>query len=345
MKTLCKAPAKLILSGEHAVVNGAPAISMAIDLPMFCEMASEPLRHDDIPFVEIELVDCHQKHALPFSIWQQMAVDIESRYQLYQSDTLSIRSVLKQPIDLVLCCLHHFHHHFRIKPAHWQIKLYGHGLLGKGLGSSAALIVSVLHSLFKHHHKAMNTTELLSLAKTIESRQHGNSSGIDPSTILQGGLIYYHPHKPLEVLTPHEFNAWLIDTGTPESTTGQVVNKVKSRFPSHHPIWNHFSQVTKNIRNAWLEQDTFTLKENIQNNQTLLEEIGVVPNKVKQFIKTLEQTPDQVAKVCGAGNHMGDNAGILLCLSPMPPLELCNRYGYNCIAVTLSKKGSQCEVV
>ncbi|BBN58921.1 mevalonate kinase [Hydrogenovibrio marinus] len=345
MKTLCKAPAKLILSGEHAVVNECPAISMAIDLPMFCEVTSEAIDTHQVPFVEIELVDCHQKHAFPFAIWQQMAIDIESRYQLFESGAMSIRSVLKQPVDLVLTTLHHFHHHFKLQSMHWDIKIYGHGLLGKGLGSSAAVIISLLHSLFKHHHKAINTVEILSLAKAIESRQHGHSSGIDPTTIFQGGLLYYLQHKPFQPLTPHKFNAWLIDTGTPESTTGQVVNHVKSRFPAEHPIWNHFTQITEDIRNAWQDQDSFSLKESIQKNQTLLEEIGIVPDKVKHFIKELEQNPDQVAKMCGAGNHKGQNGGVLLCLSPLPPLELCNRYGYNCIAINLSQKGSHCELV
>lgn len=345
MKTLCKTPAKLIISGEHAVVNNCPAISMAVDLPMFCEVTSNATTADQTPFIEIELVDCHQKHAFPSSVWQQLAIDIESRYQLYEAGALSIRSVLKQPIDLILVTLLHFHHHFKLQPMHWEIKLYGHGLLGKGLGSSAAVIISLLHSLFKHHHKSVNTLELLSLAKTIESRQHGHSSGIDPSTIFQGGLIYYQQNKPFQHLTPHSFNAWLIDTGSPESTTGQVVNHVKSRFPSDHPIWNHFTQITEEIRNAWEAQDGFCLKEGIQKNQSLLEEIGVVPDRVKRFVKELEQTPDQVAKVCGAGNHKGQNAGMLLCMSPMPPLALCSHYGYNCIAINLSEKGSHCELV
>lgn len=344
MKTLCNTPAKIILSGEHSVVYGKPALSMAIDLPTFCETLFSPLPNHETPYIEVELVDFHQKHAFPYSVWQKMAIHIESRFHRYESGASSINTVLKQPIDLILDTLYHYHHHFHLKSGHWQFKIHGHGLAGKGLGSSAAVIVGILQSLFHHHNRTINQTELLSLAKTIESRQHGQASGIDPAIELMGGLIQYQLGIPIENLVTQPFRGWLIDTGTPSASTGQVVSFVKSHFGNQHPIWQDFEHVTHKIRQAWQQQDGDTLKEYIVENQTLLEEIGIVPEKVKCFTKAL-LAEKAVAKVCGAGSHRGDNCGILLCLSHEPPLELCTKYGYNCIAVQLNEKGSHCEVV
>ncbi len=344
MKTVCNTPAKIILSGEHAVVYGKPALSMAVDLPTFCETHFTPLASHQSPYVEIELVDLNQKCALPFALWQKMAIHLESRFQLYENGAQSINSVLKQPVDLILACLHHYHHHFHLKPGHWLFKIQGHGLVGKGLGSSAAVIVGVLHSLFVHHQIAVNDTELLALAKTIENRQHGQSSGLDPAVVYKGGLIRYQQQPPIESLENRPFHGWLIDTGSPEASTGQVVNHVRRNFGEAHPIWSDFEATTNKIHQAWLDQNGEALKQEIFDNQSLLEEIGVVPDRVKTFIKSLV-ADDGIAKVCGAGSHRGNSCGILLCLSPQAPLELCSQYGYNCIAIQLNEKGSQCEVV
>ncbi|MDX1797003.1 MAG: hypothetical protein R3219_09775, partial [Hydrogenovibrio sp.] len=201
------------------------------------------------------------------------------------------------------------------------------------------------HSLFLHHGQKLNALELLALAKTIEARQHGKSSGIDPATIFHGGLLHYQTDHPFQPLEAHSFSGWLIDTGTPEPTTGQVVNFVRNQFPQSHPIWKRFAQTTEAIESAWQDQNSELLRAGIRDNESLLEELQVVPEKVQHFIHELQQTPNHAAKICGAGSHKGTQGGVLLCLSPAAPLALCKRYGYNCIAINISEKGSQCEMV
>lgn len=344
MKTLCTTPSKIILTGEHAVVYGAPSLSMAVDLTTVCEMEFTESDANEVPFIEIELTDYSEKHAFPFSIWQKLAIHIETRFQLFEAGAASINSVLKQPIDLVLATLHHYHHHFQIKPGHWNLKIQGHGFIGKGLGSSAAIVVSVLHSLFIQHRRQINETELLALAKAVESRQHGSSSGLDPSVILLGGLLNYQQSQPLISLEAKPFHGWLVDTGAPEASTGQVVSYVRDQFGNSHPIWKDFALLAEKMIDAWDKQDGITLKRLVNENQLLLEEIGIVPEKVKRFIKAAQQN-GVAAKVCGAGSHLGEHSGFVLCLSEQAPLELCNQYGYNCIAIHLNSEGSHCEVV
>lgn len=325
------------------MVFGKPALSMAVDLPTFCHIEFLPIASNAIPFVEIDLPDCCQQHAFPFPIWQKLSIGIESRFKRFEHGGASIKTVLKQPVDLILSTLYHFHQQAPLKPGHWRIRIEGHGLIGKGLGSSAAVIVGLLNALFHHHDMNQNETELLALARTIECRQHGHSSGLDPAVIQRGGLIEYVPNLHLHSLEKRPFNAWLIDTGAPQVSTGQVVSHVKKRFDAHHPIWSEFEHTTQKIRQAWLEQDGVSIKQYVRENERLLEDIGVVPERVRQFIHQA-QTQDTALKICGAGSHRGDQGGMVLCIAETPPLDLCHDYGYNCIAMNLDDKGCQCEM-
>lgn len=341
MKFICKAPAKLILTGEHAVLNGVPALSLAINLATNCQINFSSKK---TAFFEIELVNYQQKISLPFLLWNSMAIEIESRYQQYLNKSLPIQSVLKQPVDLIICCLYHFNTKYAIKNGYWQICISSHSLQSRGLGSSASVIIGVIYSLYQTHNIEINQQEILQLATIIENRQHGESSGVDIATVLFGGLIKYQPQQPIKSLISEKFSAWLIDTGFSQASTGQVVSYVKHHFPSNNSIWQDFKQVSEKIELAWLQQNTKQLKKLIQKNQDLLEVIGVVPKKVQQFLKLLSSTSACVGKICGSGTIIGDSVGIILCIGE-PPKDLCEQYGYHLIPIKINTRGVYCEMV
>ncbi len=344
MKTVCTTPAKLILTGEHSVLFGAPALCMAVALDTVCEIDFIPLETPDHqPFLEIELTDFNQKMAYPYQTWQKRVTHIESRYALYEKNTLAIQTVLQQPVDLVLLTLQQFHNLERLKPGHWQIKLHSHNLSGKGLGSSASIIISLLHSLFVHHQIDITEIDLLALAQQVESRQHGASSGLDPATVYKGGLLRFQQGVPLQQLPHQNFNAWVVDTGKPGSTTGQAVNHVHKHFTHQSPIWDDFKHLASEMEAAWQSSDADKLNDAVHKNQALLEKLGVVPDKVKAFIAALHQS-DYSAKICGAGSISGDQAGVVLCIGPEAPAEICDAYGYPYYPLKLNETGSQCEV-
>lgn len=341
MKIHSQAPAKIILSGEHAVVNGLPGLSMAIDLPTHCTLTFEA---SETNFIDIELVDYGQKLAYPQHLWHRLAANIEGRYQLFEQNILSIQQVLQQPVDLILVTLYHFQALHQLKSGHFSIKLHSHGLMGRGLGSSAAVILSLLSSLFKAHKIEQSQQAILVMAQDIESRQHGTSSGIDPTTIYTGGLLRYQAKHQTLKLAEHHFNAWLIDTGAPLSTTGQCVSEVQANFPPTHAIWHKFEKTTDQIQFAWQEENTPNLEKYLNINQQILTEIGVVPKKVQQFIEAATQQEECAVKVCGAGAIQGDAAGMLLCLNPNAPRALCEQFGYTIMPLKFQPKGVVCEM-
>ena len=65
---------------------------------------------------------------------------------------------------------------------------------------------------------------------------------------------------------------------------------------------------------------------------SLLNEIGVVPGRVCDFVSEVEQA-GAAAKICGAGAVAGDNAGMVLVAARETPTELCAKYGYEIMTV------------
>lgn len=342
MQTLCSVPAKLILSGEHAVIYNHSALSMAVGLYTHCQCR---FQSSSVNSVTIELKDFQQKHCFPSFVWQNLASHIEARYSNYSSGNLSIQSVLVQPIDLVLDTLYHFNEFHRLNKGEWFFEIHSEVPIGKGLGSSAAIILSLLSNLFQQHQLAQDKETLLALARKIESRQHGRSSGIDPATMLYGGLLEFHSAKTTKRLKTHEFKAWLIDTGSPASSTGQAVDYVKQQHADNTTLWQNFAKVTDNIIQAWSHQNSQQLYQNIEENQQLLEHIGVVPQRVQHFIQRLKTEFNGSAKVCGSGSIKGDSAGVLLCFCSQKPTQLCQEFGYQVQRITIDNQGITCQTL
>ncbi len=339
--TRCYAPCKLILSGEHAVLYHSPALSMAIDLQTQCFISQNPAERASI---HIQLDDFDLQRTFSFSQWQQQAQQIEQRFTQFQNSELGIEQVLSSPFDLVLMTLWVFHQQQPIQTAIWQIQLQSEVPIGRGLGSSAAVIVSLLSGLFKQHQQSVDKEKLLQLAKQVESYQHGRSSGLDPATLIYGGLLKYQLDQPIQPLPTQPITGWLIDSGAPQSHTGECVQAVKQHYQYNDALWAEFKKTATEIEQAWSQQNQPALKQAVRDNHRLLSQIGVVPQRVQNFIEQLEQQLDAACKVCGAGSVTGDSAGMLLCLSAESPQQLCQSYGYRMWPLKLQTSGVQCEL-
>lgn len=353
MRIRCKLPAKLILSGEHAVVYGAPALACAIN--QFGEASLE-----FTPSLEtnlfISLPDLNQRLELSHNqIWLRVK-EVEQRFADFSAGKISISEVCQTPFDLVLVSLAKFLSEFSIElPAgNYQLSYASEIWQNRGLGSSAALIVGFLKCWLEFfvQQKLLDKTSddkniLLKLAQTIESFQHGKSSGLDPATILHGGVIRFEQGKiipqkiDLNLFT--QTNFWLIDSGEPSSSTGETVAAVKAKnLPAE--IWADFARITNSYNQIWLQQDISQLNNAMKQNQALLHQIGVVPSKTQQIIATLQDLPNSSAKVCGAGASSGEQAGVILLASEQSPQEICQSLGLRFSRLEIVETGAKIEV-
>ncbi len=306
-------PAKAILSGEHSIVAGAPAIAVPIPLQTTAEIT---YTEGGSPTFFIDLPDLDAQCTLPRDVWAAQSAQKHALWQQTQ------RAVLESPIDLVALTLWQFHALLPLPEGQWKVRISGHPWQGRGLGSSASVVVALLKALNEFVDTPLAEDALLATAIRSEHYAHGRSSGLDPATILHDTPLWLTrtptglEWEPVELTLPP---FWLIDTGAPEASTGECVHAVRQRFPASHPIWEAFSATTETVRAALEKRDTQQLHEAIQTNHVLLRKIGVVPDRVNALIRELNRSG--AAKISGAGSVRGDSAGMVLYFGESPPDE------------------------
>jgi len=197
--------------------------------------------------------------------------------------------------------------------------------IGCGLGSSAALATALVWALLPH----ASLKEKNQLVKTIEDYQHGNSSGVDQTIVREGGFLRFQKgvFQPIKLLIKQVI---LINSGRPKESTGEMVKMVaKGNYQKE------FKQIGE-ISNYWDQKL-------IQENERLLEKLGVVGEKAKKMIRQIELIGG-LAKVCGAGGVKA-GSGMLLAVHPEESklLQLIKQNNWQYLRVKLGGPGVRYE--
>lgn len=164
--------------------------------------------------------------------------------------------------------------------------------VGGGLGSSAALATALVWAIKKDSSQA----EKDQWVKIIEDFQHGKSSGVDQTIVREGGWLRFQQGK-WQVIKLQFKAAILIDSGKPKESTGEMVKMIAEG--RHEAEFKKIGELVNNWR-----------PELIQENERLLEKIGVVGEKAKKIIREIEAMGGQ-AKICGAGGVKAGSGMIL----------------------------------
>ncbi|MGE4489975.1 MAG: mevalonate kinase, partial [Kiritimatiellales bacterium] len=234
--------------------------------------------------------------------------------------------VLHKPIDLfkfgfitVLDGLH------RSLDSGIVIKLKSNLPVGSGLGSSAAAVLSELRAVGHYLRVDFRPEWAYEFSLEAEKLQHGHPSGVDSYISLYGGCAAFQNGQAQSVPLPR-MKMYLVETGVPETTTGECVVQVKEQF-QNDLIWNDFEAVTNDVEQAIRENKDSLMRSLIRENHRLLCRIGVVPEKVQRFIDEVE-CAGGAAKICGAGSIRGQNGGAVLVLADFMPSSIAEKFGY-----------------
>lgn len=302
MPSFIRAPGKLILSGEHAVIYQQTALSMAIDRSIQTQITA--LEKKEVVFL------CEgTSYRLSFETLQQLWRTINTRYQLFLQGASPVEKILDAPEALLYYCVADVLQ--ATPPSTWQgftVEVISTLPYGAGLGSSAALIVSTLASLMQYFHLNVTEKTFLQRAIAIESLQHGKSSGLDIHTAFRGGCLYFDKGAYLP-LPPPTLSFYTVQTGAPITSTGECIQSV-ARYAQNHGLWRAFRDVTQSMKIALEKNDIAALKHAVICNHKLLVSIGVVPKPVQDLILAIEKL-GAAAKISGAGAVRGDTAGTL----------------------------------
>jgi len=317
------APGKIILSGEHAVVYGRPALLTAVDRTATARISATPARELSVSFPSLGLQEVIPLDQLPARLEA-----LTGRYEQFLEGKLSIEEVTDRPTDLIVYAVALVLARFHLKPRRGLDVLIESGIPhGCGMGSSAGILAAVVKAVAEWHGIPFAPERTYQYALEAEKLQHGRPSGADPYVATHGGMIRFRSGAAERRFEVPARDLQLALTGTPACTTGECVMAVAAAH-EHSAIWDRFADVTGRTEHAIVNRDRQAWAEAIRENHRLLCEIGVVPERVQRFVAEAEAA-GSAAKVCGAGAVRGDAAGVVLLLPAAQPLDdLCNRYGY-----------------
>jgi mevalonate kinase len=212
-----------------------------------------------------------------------------------------------------------------------NVRLNSNIPIGCGMGSSAATILSVLRGLGHYYRVEFRPEWYARYSLEVENMQHGKASGLDTYVSMHGGCVRFQNGEARELPLPR-VPLYIVNTGQPTSSTGEVVASVAQRFGAGHSVWDSFGATTGQMEKALVRDDLKAFQRSMRENHRLLAELGVVPGRVGDFVAEVE-AGGAAAKICGAGAIGGDAAGMVLVASRETPTELCAKYGYELMTV------------
>lgn len=316
------APSKIHLLGEHSAVYGKPALLAAIDKR--CVVKVVRTVGSDITISSN--VARYQAKITPESLLQTASQAREEWKKYIATNNISIlKKITDGSLDYAVIAIGETILHYNQKPASgFSLTITSEIPVGAGLGSSAALAAAVSGAVSLFLGKPFNRDEINNIAYQAEMRRHGLPSGGDNATVCFGGLIWYRKEsealkiimQPIATKIPENVskNFFIINTGTPVETTGEMVGYVRKLRQEHPEIveaflreQEHLTRELVSVLNTGNEKELIRI---IREGEKNLEWIGVVSNFSKEIIREIE-SKGGAAKICGGGGKE-KGTGVLL---------------------------------
>jgi len=288
MKITYSAPAKVILSGEHAVVYGKPAIVSAIDIRLRFSIQEGAGKRQD-PHVE-KIAEIVQKYLTE----KKLKGSLKKSYVVTIESDIPIGRGLGSSAALSVAGAAAFLEFF------------------SGKARSPEIANNLAYQVEKIFHRLPSGVDnstaafggLVYFRKEFE--------------FLKGiyKVAFKIPQKIEEKL-------YLIDSGPPLETTADMVNHVGKFYNSHakstEQIFNVIEKTTKRLVVSLVKEDGSFFAQQISENQQLLEKLGVVSNSTKKLLYGL--TKYGVGKITGAGGKKSASGYLLFYADNPPGLE------------------------
>ncbi|WP_321385142.1 mevalonate kinase [uncultured Enterococcus sp.] len=264
------ATGKIILIGEHSVVYGEPAIAFPFHAAAVTTVAvpSEEMQIT-CTYFSGKLADApKQLHNIKESILQTLAF-----FKKEENFSLTITSTIPPE---------------------------------RGMGSSAAVAVSVIRSLFDYYDYSYSEEELAHLVNKAEKIAHGNPSGIDAAATSGKQPIFFIKGEALQTFPMDMSDTWLIvaDTGI-KGQTREAVKDVAHLFETdRHDTSSKIialGQLTRKSQQVILADNTQELGRIMKQAQQLLTELTVSHPIIEKLIAAANDAGALGAKLTGGG--------------------------------------------
>jgi hydroxymethylglutaryl-CoA reductase len=279
------APGKIVLFGEHATVYGYPGITAAIGIGLKAYITEDP----DGP--RFTMPRFKRVFDIPES---ELDVQLFSRAINEALDSYGLR---KAPIAI-----------------HIESEL----VPGMGLGSSAAFSAALCTVLRKYKQQDQERrwdNDLFEEVQRLEAIFHGSPSGMDAATVLTGGLLWFRPGPPRELLplravTPVTGIVCFVEPGARTIELVRQVAHSRELNPERiDGILAKIGDITAQAGAALGAGDMELAGELMLGNHEQLAHLGVSTDALDQAVQWLVDAGALGAKLTGAG---GGGAAVAL---------------------------------
>ena len=261
---------KLILTGEHSVVYGYPAIAVPFPLKVYIDVWREQGEVKVItPDYTGELADTPME-------WRGIAVVIEK-----------IHEYINQPLQDIV------------------IQMKSEIPQGRGLGSSAAIAMALVRGLFKFHKRELTNEILFHFVGLAETFAHGKPSGIDMMAVFSDAPIYFTKEEGAHSISCSiPFYLVVADSGM-EGNTKSAVEQVRSRYEADKEsvtaALKRMGTITSEIKEAMKHSDSKAIGSLMTENHSLLKELGVSSESLDNLVEAAIKAGALGAKLTGGG--------------------------------------------
>ena len=304
---------KIIISGEHSVVYGKPAICIGIN--KFTKMKVNKCENDKNIFSNINLTETKEEfNILKIDIINNLNNGnyiIKDKKTHFTNIIITIFSFIKDEKEKEI--LKNF-----IFNTTLNIIISSEFPIGFGLGSSSAYNTCISNGFYYIINKLFNVkidlNSFILLCNSFEKFFHnGTPSGIDVTTCINGGLILFQKIDNFKKFVINEnddylinkFNIYLISSNIIREG-GKLIKKVsdfkRENLDNFNLLINEISDITNNIFKLLFEKGNYIqlFLDLIKQNQVKLKEIQVSNSEIDKIIQLLLNN-NFIGKITGAG--------------------------------------------
>jgi mevalonate kinase len=153
--------------------------------------------------------------------------------------------------------------------------------------------------------KPLPPEQISDLAYSVEEIHHGTPSGVDNNVIAHQKPLVYRRDEPIEFLSVKQPTHWVIaDTGE-KTPTRETVADVRHQYQADpdrfSAIFEQIGDISRQAQEGLIDGDRSLLGELMDQNQRLLERIGVSSPRLEHLIQAAKAAGAAGAKLSGGG--------------------------------------------